>query len=148
MGNFASASRLLHSLSLTESAAAISLDKKLLFSQSSLDKATCCKQRLSYACRFRRLTHAQSASPPWWCAVKPRRYGETDFCAACVAGVFVSGEARFRVGVEQQARRANAMIGLGDAVRHQAKRPICAFISRQRLLRHTAFVVALSAKRV
>ena len=29
-------------LSLTESAAAISLDKKLLFSQSSLDKATCC----------------------------------------------------------------------------------------------------------
>ena len=62
---FASAIRLLRSLSLTESAAAISLDKKLLFSQSSLDKATCCKQRLSYACRFRRLTHAQSASPPW-----------------------------------------------------------------------------------
>ena len=75
---FASAIRLLRSLSLTESAAAISLDKKLLFSQSSLDKATCCKQRLSYACRFRRLTHAQSASPPWWCAVKPRGYGEID----------------------------------------------------------------------
>ena len=31
----------------------------------------------------------------------------------------MSGEARFRVGVEQQARRANAMIGLGDAARHQ-----------------------------
>ena len=27
---------------------------------------------------------------------------------------------RFRVGVEQQARRANAMIGFGDAERHQA----------------------------
>ena len=38
--------------------------------------------------------------------------------------LFVSGEARFRVGVEQQARRANAMIGLGDAIRHQTKRPI------------------------
>ena len=39
----------------------------------------------------------------------------------------MSGEARFRVGVEQQARRANAMIGFGDAARHQAKRPIGAF---------------------
>ncbi|MBQ4470802.1 MAG: hypothetical protein II946_00560, partial [Kiritimatiellae bacterium] len=75
-------------------------------------------------------------------------YGETDFRAACVAGVFVSAKGRFRVGVEQQARRANAMIGLGDAARHQAKRPISAFQSRQRLLRHTAFVVARSAKRV
>ena len=39
----------------------------------------------------------------------------------------MSAKGRFRVGVEQQARRANAMIGLGDAERHQAKRPIDAF---------------------
>ena len=67
--------------------------------------------------------------PPLRGRYKPRGYGETDFCAACVAGIFVSGEARFRVGVEQQARRANAMIGFGDAAWHQAKRPIGAFNS-------------------
>ena len=39
----------------------------------------------------------------------------------------MSAKGRFRVGVEQQARRANAMIGLGDAARHQAKRSIGAF---------------------